>query len=257
MMRDQPKVALDLGSFGPMLSAVVIGTSGGIGSALVDFLEECHAVLNVFQLSRSSPRSGRSKDDWLHIDLENEETIAEAAAAVERLAGDLHLVIVATGILHDGNRLQPEKTWRALTCSAMEAAFRINAIGLALVAKHFLPLLAKDRKTAFAMLSAHVGSIDDNRLGGWYAHRASKAALNMLIRTFSIELARSHPHALCVGLHPGTVDTALSEPFQSGITRGKLFSSAQSARYLLTVLDRLVPSDSGGVYAWDGRRISS
>ena len=144
-----------------------------------------------------------------------------------------------------------------LTGAAMETAFRRNATGPALVAKHFLPLLARDRKAAFAALSARVGSIEDNRLGGWYAYRASKAALNMLIRTLSIELARSHRHALCVGLHPGTVDTALSKPFQSGVPPEKLFPPAQSARHLLAVLDRLTAEDSGSVYAWDGRRIPS
>jgi len=254
-MQDHPMDSPELGSFGTGINAVIVGATGGIGMALAHHLDRSDAVSNLFRLSRSGRRSEHIKDLWLQMDFENEETIAKAAAAVEEVAGELHLVIVATGILHDGDRVQPEKTWRSLTGSAMETAFRINAIGPALVAKHFLPLLAKDRKSAFAVLSARVGSIEDNRLGGWYAYRASKAALNMLIKTLSIELARSFPNALCVGLHPGTVDTALSAPFQKGVAQETLFSPAQSARYLLSVLDRLTPDNSGHLYAWDGSRV--
>jgi NAD(P)-dependent dehydrogenase (short-subunit alcohol dehydrogenase family) len=201
-MQDHPVGSPELGSFGTQINAAIVGASGGIGNALANHLDRCHAVSKLFRLSRSGRRSEHTKDLWLQVDFENEETIAKAATAIEGAAGELHLVIVATGILHDGDRVQPEKTWRSLTGSAMENAFRINAIGPALVAKHFLPLLAKDRKSAFAVLSARVGSIEDNRLGGWYAYRASKAALNMLIKTLSIELTRSFPNALCVGLHP-------------------------------------------------------
>ena len=254
-MQDRPVGSPELGSFETPINAVIVGASGGIGNALANHLDRCHAVSKLFRLSRSGRRSELTKDLWLQVDFENEETIAKAATAIEGAVGELHLVIVATGILHDGGGVQPEKTWRSLNGSAMETAVRINAIGPALVAKHFLPLLAKDRKSAFAVLSARVGSIEDNRLGGWYAYRASKAALNMLIKTLSIELARSLPNALCVGLHPGTVDTALSAPFQKGIAPEKLFSSAQSARYLLTVLDQLTPDDSGHLYAWDGSRV--
>jgi len=255
MPQAQTEEALQLESFGTALNVAVIGASGGIGAALVDGLQGCQAVSKVFRLSRSSLSPENGKDVCLHLDLENEETIAEAAAATERSAGELHLVIVATGILHGGDGLQPEKTWRALTGSAMETAFRLNTIGPALVAKHFLPLLARDRKSVFAAISARVGSIEDNHLGGWYAYRASKAALNMMIKTLSIELARRNTNALCVGLHPGTVDTPLSKPFQSGVPEAKLFPAARSARHLLTVLDNLTPENSGCLYAWDGSQI--
>lgn len=244
-----------LRTFGTGLNAAVVGASGGIGRALADDLDTCPAVSRVIGLSRTRPRSAEGAGAWHHLDLEDEESIATAAAAVGRAAGDLHLVIVATGILHAGDRLRPEKTWRALTGSAMETAFRVNATGPALVAKHFLPLLAKGRKAVFAALSARVGSIEDNQLGGWYAYRASKAALNMLIKTLAIELARSRPDAVCVGLHPGTVDTALSKPFQAGVAESKLFPAARSARHLLTVLDGLAPEDTGCAFAWDGRKI--
>jgi len=246
---------LELRSFGNELNIAVIGAAGGIGAAVANELENCISVSKVLRLSRSEGSGEDKHGAWLHLDLENEESIAEAATKANMLAGELHLVFVATGILHRGEHLRPEKTWRALSPSAMETAFRLNAAGPALVAKHFLPLLDSERKSAFAALSARVGSIEDNQLGGWYAYRASKAALNMLIRTLSIELARRNPNALCVGLHPGTVDTALSKPFQSGVPEDKLFTPVQSARHLLSVLDKLSPENSGGLYAWDGSKI--
>lgn len=245
---------LALESFGTELNAAVIGASGGIGGAIADGLENCPAVSRVIRLSRSGPDPGGGADR-LKLDLESEESIEAAATALQSAAGTLHLVIVATGILHGGADLQPEKSWRTLSGPAMEKTFRLNTIGPALVAKHFLPLLARDRKAAFAALSARVGSIEDNQLGGWYAYRASKAALNMVIKTLAVELARNRKQALCVGLHPGTVDTALSKPFQGGVPAKKLFPPAHSARHLLTVLNRLTPGDSGNLFAWDGQRI--
>jgi len=246
---------LKLTSFGDALNVAVIGASGGIGAAMAQELDGCAAVSKVLRFSRSRRPDKDRIGAWLHLDLESEASIAKAAASARALAEELHIVVVATGILHRGEHLQPEKTWRSLSPAAMEEAFRINAIGPALVAKHFLPLLASTRKSAFAVLSARVGSIGDNHLGGWYAYRASKAALNMLIRTLSIELARRKAEALCVGLHPGTVDSALSAPFQGGVPEDRLFTPMRSARHLLTALDRLSPENSGGIYAWDGKPI--
>jgi NAD(P)-dependent dehydrogenase (short-subunit alcohol dehydrogenase family) len=239
----------ELASFGSGLNVVVVGASGGIGGALADELDACSVVSTIVRLSRS-PLAIHGDSAWLHIDLEDEHAIASAASNLTRIADMWHLVIVATGTLH-----KPEKTWRELSMPAMETAFRINAIGPAMVAKHFLPLLATKRKSVFAALSARVGSIADNQLGGWHAYRSSKAALNMLIKTLSIELSRRNPEALCVGLHPGTVDTALSKPFLSGVPAGQLFSPKQSARKLLAVLDQLTAADAGYLYAWDGSRI--
>jgi NAD(P)-dependent dehydrogenase (short-subunit alcohol dehydrogenase family) len=245
--------SLKLNSFGENLNVAVFGASGGIGGAIADQLDECQTVSRVVRLSRTGAASGADGRSPIHLDLENETSIGDAADAIAKSLGVIHIVFVATGLLHQDNRLlQPEKTWRSLSSSALETAFRINTIGPALIAKHFLPLLAKDRKSAFAALSARVGSIQDNHLGGWYAYRASKAGLNMMIKTLSIELARRNPSALCVGLHPGTVDTTLSKPFQSGVRKDKLFSPDQSARYLLGVLDGLTPANSGGIFAWDG-----
>lgn len=246
-MIDRP--AMD--TFGHGICAAIIGASGGIGSALANELDQIERVTSVVRLSRSA----RESDHAISIDILHEDSVADAAGSIKERLGALHLVIVATGILHDTDGMAPEKSWRSLNAEAMERAYRINAIGPALVAKHFLPLLAPDRKSAFAAVSARVGSISDNELGGWHAYRASKAGLNMLIRNFAIELARKRPSALCVGLHPGTVDTPLSEPFQRGVPDGKLFSPTKSARHLLTVLDRLTPEDSGRLFAWDGARI--
>lgn len=187
----------------------------------------------------------------MYLDLEDETSISAAA----RAAGQPELVIVATGVLQNA-RLRPERSYRTLEAEALIEAYRINAVGPALCAKAFLPILPKERPSTFAVLSARVGSIADNRLGGWHAYRASKAALNMLICNFAIELARERPQAVCVGLHPGTVATRLSEPFQRGVPTGQLFSPTFSADCMLNVLQRLTPSDSGGVFAWDGSRIA-
>lgn len=238
-----------LNSFGPALNIAVIGAAGGIGNALCGHIEQTPNVSSLFRLSRSADQ------DHLHIDLTNEDTIEDAAEKVRTNADTLDLVIVATGILDNGGVVKPEKSWKALSSDGMADAFQTNTIGPALVAKHFLPLLDKERKSAFAVLSARVGSIEDNGLGGWYAYRASKAALNMTVKTLSIELARKNPMALCVGLHPGTVDTSLSAPFQSGVPTAKLFSPRQSAGYLLSVLNNLSAKDTGGLYAWDGSPI--
>ena len=242
------ETAPKLASFGTGLKVAVVGATGGLGGALADLLEANPAVERVFRLARR-PAAEDGAADWLRLDLEDE---ASMAAAAEAIGGALHIAIVATGILHDGSVLRPEKTLRQLDAATMERVFRINSIGPALVAKHLLPLLPRDRKSVFAALSARVGSIADNELGGWYGYRASKAALNMLIRTLAIELARRNGEAVCVGLHPGTVDSGLSAPFQSAVPDGGLFRPRRAAHHLLTVLDGLTAGDSGKLFAWDG-----
>lgn len=244
--------ATSLQSFGSQLNIAVIGAAGGIGGAIYADLRANKSVDNLFGLARSTGTT----QNWSAIDIEDESSIAAAAKRISDEVPALDLVIVATGILQDeALSVRPEKTWRHLTPDAMETVFRINTIGPSLVAKHFLPLLNKTRKSAFAAISARVGSVSDNRIGGWYAYRASKAALNQILKSASIELKRSNDKAICVGLHPGTVDTGLSKPFQSGVAAGKLFSSAQSAHYMLRVLDELTAADTGGLYAWDGQAI--
>jgi len=225
--------------------AVVIGASGGIGAALASALTA--QGFEVHQLARSGA-------GFVPLDLTDDDSIAAAAATIGA-DGPVDWVIVATGLLQSAG-VKPEKRWRDLDPGVLAQYFAINAIGPALIARHFLPLLAPDRRSVFAALSARVGSIADNRLGGWYGYRASKAALNMLVKTLSIELARSRPEAVCVTLHPGTVDTDLSRPFQRGVAPDRLFTPQVSAQHLLAVLDRLGPDDSGSCFAWDGVRIT-
>jgi len=232
--------------------ALVVGASGGIGSAVTDLLAG-DGFETVHALSRSGADHSLAGVRVGRIDLEDEASIAAAAA---QLVGGapLRMILVATGLLHDST-LQPEKTYRTLDPEHLARSFRVNAIGPALVAKHVLPLLPKAGKSVFAVLSARVGSIEDNRLGGWYGYRASKAALNQLVRTLAIELGRQRPDAVCVALHPGTVDTALSHPFQAGIARDKVFSPTYSAKRLLAVTDALTTAHTGQFFAWDGQPI--
>jgi NAD(P)-dependent dehydrogenase (short-subunit alcohol dehydrogenase family) len=167
------------------------------------------------------------------------------------------LALVCTGALTLADGTGPERSYRQLDGEAMGEAFRINTIGPALVAKHLLPLLPRNERAVFAALSARVGSIADNRLGGWHSYRASKAALNMLVRNFAIELSRTHKQASAVALHPGTVDTGLSQPFQANLPFGQLTSPAQAAKHLLNVIDGLTPADSGRAFDWKGEEIPS
>jgi NAD(P)-dependent dehydrogenase (short-subunit alcohol dehydrogenase family) len=232
-------------------NVVIVGASGGIGGALVTALADDERVGQLFALSRSPIDKSTPAVEPFPVNIADEDSVA-AAAAHCAASGPLDLAIVATGILHDGGRLQPEKRMQELDASVMEEVFRINTIAPAIIAKHFLPRMRRDSKSVFAAISARVGSIGDNRLGGWASYRASKAALNMLIRTLSIEHARSHPDSIVVALHPGTTDTALSKPFQRNVPEGKLFSPAFTAERLLTVLDGLTADDTGGFFAWNG-----
>ena len=228
-----------LSSFQPGLHAVVIGASGGVGAALADRLDADPNVAAVTRLSRSTG-----------LDLTDPASISAAAAG---LATPPDLVIVATGVLH-AEGLAPERELRQLSAAAFDQAFAVNAIGPALVAQAFLPLLPNHRKTVFAALSARVGSIGDNRLGGWHAYRASKSALNQILRTIAIEQARKNPDSIILGLHPGTVDTGLSKPFQRNVKT--LFTTGESAAHLLAVIDAATHAQSGRVYDWQGTEIT-
>ena len=218
--------------------AVVIGASGGIGAALLGALKAGGGYRDVVAFSRANTPG---------FDITDEASLRDAAASLGPAVP--RLVIDATGFLHDGKQ-RPEKSWRELDRAQMARAFALNAIGPALIMKHFLPLLPVERVSTFATLSAKVGSIGDNRLGGWYSYRASKAALNQLVHTAAIELARSRPEAICVALHPGTVATPLSAPFaKAGL---EVRGADTAARELLAVLARLTPADSGGFFDHKG-----
>jgi NAD(P)-dependent dehydrogenase (short-subunit alcohol dehydrogenase family) len=227
-----------LSTFAPGLHAVVIGASGGIGAAFADLLEADPQVARVTRLSRATG-----------CDLTDPASVASAAAA---LTAPPDLVICATGVLH-AEGLAPERDLKHLDAAAFARAFAINATGPALLAQAFLPLLPKGRKTVFAALSARVGSISDNRLGGWHAYRASKAALNQILRTIAIEQARKNSDSIVLGLHPGTVDTGLSKPFQRNVKT--LFTPTESAAHLLKVIDGATPAQSGMFIDWQGEAI--
>jgi NAD(P)-dependent dehydrogenase (short-subunit alcohol dehydrogenase family) len=247
--------APSLDSFPDGLNALIFGASGGIGGALTSLLAQHPRVATLHAGSHRADVQPNAKVRPFRFGHEDETTIA-AAVEQARADGPLHMVIVATGMLHDETRgITPEKTWRHLSADTMARSFAVNAVLPGIIAKHALPALAKGDKAVFAALTARVGSISDNRLGGWHAYRAAKAALNQLIRTLSVELAAKNPSALCVGLHPGTVATAMSAPFQGNVPGERLFSPEQSAASLLSVLNALSPQGSGRAFAWDGSEI--
>jgi NAD(P)-dependent dehydrogenase (short-subunit alcohol dehydrogenase family) len=221
--------------FPPGGVAVVFGAGGGIGRALVAALAGEAAFDRVLAFGRATTPA---------IDFDDEDTL-EAAAAFAASAGEVRLVFGATGFLHDEGQ-RPEKSLRDLDAAALARAFHVNAIGPALIMKHVLPRLPRAGKAVFATLSARVGSIGDNRLGGWYGYRASKAALNQIVRTAAVELRRRAPDAVCVALHPGTVETPLSAPFgRSGLD---VQTPAEAARRLVSVATRIGPEHSGGFF---------
>jgi len=218
--------------------AVVVGASGGIGAAVRARLDAAPRRGRVVGLSRSAG----------DLDLRDEATIAAAADRLRAEYGEIDLVFNAAGALAIGG-IGPEKTIRALDPAAMAAQFAVNAVGPALLVKHLSPLLPRDRPSLFASITAKVGSIGDNRLGGWIAYRAAKAAHNQVLKTAAIELARTRPRAIVVALHPGTVATRLSDPFAAGHDR---LAPDEAARRLVAVLSGLRPGDSGGFFAHDG-----
>ncbi|MEP3276044.1 MAG: SDR family NAD(P)-dependent oxidoreductase [Stappiaceae bacterium] len=222
--------------------AVVAGATGGIGAAFVQLLQSDARCGEVIGLSRSSSPA---------IDFTDENTLAAAAEIVGRNHGVIDLLIDATGWLHD-EEYRPEKSLASVNAEQLARSFVNNASGPILLLKHFSRLFPDDDRCIFATLSARVGSIGDNALGGWYGYRASKAALNMLVRTAAIELRRTRPNNVCLALHPGTVETGLSAPF----TRNRnLFTPESSAKKMLSVIDTVGPENSGTFLAYDGSEI--
>lgn len=228
-------------SLPPGYHALILGATGAIGGAIAAQLQADPRCAQMLALSRQSTPA---------IDFDQPDSIAAAAEAL-RPQGPWHLIVVATGML-TGPTGGPEKRLADLNAAHLAASFATNTIGPALALAHFAPLLAKGERCLLAVLSAKVGSIGDNRLGGWYSYRASKAALNMLLKTAAIEVARTHPQAVLAALHPGTVNSALSAPFR-GAEIGR--PPTEAARDLLAVLDTLQPADSGGFWAYDGQRL--
>jgi NAD(P)-dependent dehydrogenase (short-subunit alcohol dehydrogenase family) len=244
--------------------AFVQGASRGLGLALTRQLLAGPAGYQVFASCRRPTRAtelgalAAAHPDRLRlveIDVTREETISAAAEEVGRQVDRLHLVINVAGVLH-GSGFAPEKKLDHVDPLALRAVFEVNAFGPLLMAKHFHRFLRHGERSIFASLSARIGSISDNRLGGWYAYRGSKAAQNMFTKTLSIELGRVAPHAIVVGLHPGTVDTDLSKPFQGKVPKAQLLTPHRSAASLLAVLDGLSGEDTGKVFDFRSEEIS-
>jgi NAD(P)-dependent dehydrogenase (short-subunit alcohol dehydrogenase family) len=239
-------------------TALIQGGSGGIGAALMDVLLESEQFDQVLVTARdiSAIQSKDPRVQPIELDLTSDASIETAADSVRALTDRLHLVITTAGVLKDDARdIRPEKKLTDLNRATLMQVFDVNCFGPFLWYKAIYPCLRHREPLKIATLSARVASIDDNRLGGWHSYRASKTAQNMLTQNLSLELRRTNPHAIVVGLHPGTVDTALSKPFQSGVAPDKLFSAEQSAGYLWSVLSELSAEHSGQVIDWNQQTI--
>ena len=234
-------------------NVAVVGATGAIGKAFVDYYSKDESVENVFAFSRKKINFENRKIKSFDLDIENQTSIEDAAQNIKDYPIDT--IIVATGILHSEN-FGPEKSIKEIDFTNMTKVMAVNTIGPALIGRYFIPLLRKDTKSVLAFLSARVGSISDNKLGGWYSYRASKTALNQIVKNFSIELKRTNPKAVVLALQPGTVDSNLSEPFKKNVAKGKLFSPEQSRELLSDVIEKVTIKDSGNLIAYDGEIIS-
>ena len=237
------------------MKIAIIGSHGAIGCALVDYLQHTFPDSDLYTFSRTDHRESDHKRTHFVVSYLDENSLARAAQAAHG-GIDFDWVIVTTGMLHSADdNIQPEKSLRDLSVHNFTYLFQANTIVPALAAKYFLPLMRQDRCSIFAALSARIGSISDNKIGGWYAYRASKTALNMVIKNAAIETKRRHKNITIVGLHPGTVASPLSKPFQSNVPDQQLFTPEYAAEKLTHVMQGLSPKDSGKCFAWDGQEI--
>lgn len=222
----------------------VIGASGSMGGAFYDRVKQQYPMAHICAFSRSA---------YQRIDYDCEASISSCAQSIAK-DQCWDLVIVTNGLLHE-HGVMPEKSLKDLSAEKFHRLFQVNAVTPALIAKYFLPKLNRHEKSVFAVLSARIGSVSDNRLGGWYAYRSAKAALNMIIKSAAIETARVNKEAIVVGLHPGTVDSALSKPFQSAVVSSKIFTPEYAASQLIQVIENLDVTSSGKCVAWNGQEI--
>ena len=245
------------------LTALVVGASQGIGLGFVRALLRDPRARRIFATCRQPDTAAEllalreahgARLVCLRLDVTEEALIAEALRTIRDDVKTLDLVLYCAGVLHEGE-LKPEKSLSQLTSENLLRSFAVNSVGAALVAKHLKPLLKRDSTSVFASISAKVGSIGDNQLGGWYGYRASKAALNMLVKTIAIEYSRSCPSTVVVALHPGTTDTRLSKPFQNNVPEQQLFAVERTVELLLGVMAGLDAKDSGGFFSWNGSRL--
>ncbi len=245
------------------VNTLIVGASQGIGLGFVKKLLQDERISKIYATYRQPDSAlelinlaseNSQRLICLPLDITDESQIAEAIQQIRTQVEKLHLVVNCVGLLHDGT-LQPEKSLRQINPENLLRYFQINSIGAVLLAKHLLPLFKHQERSVFASISAKIGSIGDNQLGGWYGYRASKAALNMFMRTAAIEYGRSSPKTLVVTLHPGTTDTRLSHPFQKNVPAEKLFSVERTVTQLLSAIEQLQEGDSGQFFSWDGSRL--
>jgi len=237
------------------MKVAIIGASGSIGKAFVDHFLKSRETKKLYLFSRSDINFDDIRITNHFIDIEDEQSIKKAASLIPDNEC-LHYIIITTGILFTRN-ITPEKSIKDLSYEKFNKLYAVNTVGPALIAKHFIQKLSKDNKSIFAVLSARIGSISDNILGGWYSYRCSKSALNMLIKNLSIEIRRRNPNLIAVGLHPGTVKSKLSEPFSSASSHNSnnIFTADYSVSKMINVLENLTTEDSGKLFAWDGKEI--
>jgi NAD(P)-dependent dehydrogenase (short-subunit alcohol dehydrogenase family) len=242
-------------------TALIVGGGQGIGLGFVRQLLAQSDIQRVYATYRRAESATKllaidnPKLHCLQMDITDETQIAAVIQAIQIETKALHYVINSVGVLHEGE-MQPEKSLRQINSEQLLRYFQVNSIGAMLLFKQVQPLLKHDTRSILATISAKVGSISDNQIGGWYGYRASKAALNMFIRTTAIEYKRTCPNAILVALHPGTTDTQLSLPFQRNVPPEKLFSVDRTVSQLLTVIDGLNTTDSGEFFSWDGSQIT-
>ena len=245
------------------INALIVGASQGIGFGFVRSLLQQDNIQHIFATYRHPATAQEllalksqhgDRLQCLQVDITVESQIAAASKKIKESVKQLHLVIYCVGVLHDQN-LSPEKSLRQINPENLIYSFQVNSVGAVLLAKHLMPLFNKTERSVFASISAKVGSIEDNRLGGWYGYRASKAALNMFFKTTAIEYSRRCPKTIVVALHPGTTDTRLSQPFQKNVPPGKLFAVEKTVRLLSQVISNLEQKDSGEFFSWDGSQL--
>jgi len=245
------------------IHALVVGATRGIGLEFVNQLLQDERSVHVFATYRSEQTAApllelaKQHPQRLHcvpMDITEESQIEAGIAQIKSVVPNLHFVVNCVGLLHNEQQ-QPEKALRQLNADKLLTYFQVNSIGPALIAKHVMPVLKHKEPSLLATISAKIGSIGDNRIGGWYGYRASKAALNMFLKTASIEYRRRSPHTAIVMLHPGTTDTGLSKPFQRGVPPEKLFSTEKTVSQLMSVLADVKMEDSGEFFSWDGSRL--
>ncbi len=253
MHRQQLFSATNMMGFDGPLRALIVGARGGVGAAFVDALS-ADKQSTIWATSTSGQGLSPLVDQPLALDITDETSLEQMTRKMQEAQFTPNLVINCSGLLHTKD-FGPERSWRHLDIDVMRKVFEVNAFGVGLLGKHIIPLFERRNRSVFASLSARVGSIGDNRLGGWYSYRASKSAQNMIIKGLAIEASMKWRELICVALHPGTVDTALSKPFSSSVAPEKLFSTKTACSHLFRVIQTLTPADSGRFLAWDGQPI--